>query len=164
VIDMRALVRQIASLATVDDAHAALRILLGAGATRWLADEHGISRRTARRWMSADPPASRVPLILGSVSTNMLAAQVLRRAQFIDPGTVEVRYDDKPQGSRTPPNIRVSGDVATLLHQAANALEADNLPLAEKCLSDAIMHGYQPGLEETLTISDYESGYPHFDF
>ncbi|WP_168211191.1 hypothetical protein [Actinosynnema sp. ALI-1.44] len=51
----------------------------------------------------------------------------------------------------------------TLLHQAAAALEAENLQLAEKLLSDAIMHGYGPGLEETLGIIDYQDGI-EFDF
>lgn len=155
---MRALVREIASYATVADAHAALRTLLGPGATRWMAEEHGISRRTARRWMSANPPASRIPLIMGSVSHNMLAAQVLRRARTIDPGTVGVNYDDRDEGTRSPGRITVTQDVARLLHAAADALEADDLARAEKFLSDAIMHGYSPGLEEALTIDDYMTG------
>jgi hypothetical protein len=158
VIDMRALVREIASLATITDAHAALRILHGTGASRWMAEEHGISRRSARRWMSAHPPTSRIPLIMESVSHNMLAAQVLRRARTIDPGTVAVKYDDRDEGTRNPGPITVNGHVVVLLHAAADALEADDMARAEKFLSDAIMHGYSPGLEEALAISDYIDG------
>jgi hypothetical protein len=151
-------VRSLATSATVPHAQAAIRAEHGKRAARWLAGQAGISRRTARRWLSSAFPASRAAQIIGAASTLGLAAQRFRTATAIDVGTVSVDYDDDNQGNRRIGENDVDDEMAGYLHSAANDLENGNLEAAAEAFSNAIVNGYESGLEETLTISDYSSG------
>ncbi|HEY3482240.1 MAG TPA: hypothetical protein VGL02_25375 [Streptomyces sp.] len=153
-------VQHIAEGARVGHAQAAIRTVHGKHASRWLAEQAGISPRTARRWLSSASPTSRARAILDAAAAaggaTGLAAQRLRTAETIDVGTVVVSYDGEPEGSRRIGEIAVEGDVANYLSTAARDLEAHNLEGAGEAFSNAIMSGYDPGLEDTLQVEEVE--------
>jgi len=161
-MDFPTVVRNIARTAGVAHAQNAIRAAQGKDAAKWLADHEGISRRTARRWMSAKAPASRGSNIITAAGVlagaTGLAAQVLRTATGIDVGTVEVEYDGESQGTRSVGYNDVSDDMLGYLDTAARDLENHDLESAADAFSSAVMHGYEPGLEDTLYVSDYTSG------
>ncbi|MFD9966159.1 hypothetical protein [Amycolatopsis sp. NPDC058986] len=154
-------VRDLGRHAQVHHAQAAIRAVHGASAARWLADYEGISRRTARRWLSASYPRARAHNIIRAASDasglSGLAAQRLRRATRLDVGTVDVEYDGDPQKTRTPGPLDVTPTMANYLTTAANALDRRDLETAGDAFSRAVMHGYEPGLEDTLYIAGYDA-------
>ncbi|MDT8916222.1 hypothetical protein [Amycolatopsis sp. PS_44_ISF1] len=153
-------VQHIAQGARVDHAQAAIRTVHGKHASRWLAAQAGISPRTARRWLSSAAPTGRTRAILDAAATaggaTGLAAQRLRTAETIDVGTVAVSYDGDDEGNRRVGEITVEGDVANYLITTARDLEAHNLEGAADAFSNAIMSGYDPGLEDTLQVEAVE--------
>lgn len=156
--NFRQVVNQIASRALVTHGQAAIRAAHGKGATRWVADMAGVSPRTARRWMSANPPASRIVALLALLSPTDLAAQQIRGASAIDVGAVAVSYDDTDEGSRSIGHLDVDEAMARELDAAAEALENGDLLSAEDAFSNAVMMGYADGLQDTLTVADYADG------
>lgn len=152
------IVRTLARTARADDVQAAIRHQYGKGATRWVAAEAGISPRTARRWMSDSPPRSRIPVLVGLLAANNVAAQRLRTARSISAGTVAVSYDDLDQGSRSIGDLDVDDAMADELAMAADALDEGDLAAAADAFSDAVIMGYSDGLQETLTVSEYDEG------
>ncbi|WP_199443450.1 hypothetical protein [Umezawaea beigongshangensis] len=150
------IVRTLARRAGVPDAQAAIRAVHGAGATRWVAEQAGIAARTARRWMSVTPPAARRQAVVDLALRwlpNHVAAGVLRGAGgTVEVGTVRVAYDGADQGLRT------VGEVDVDLVPVADALESGDVEHAEQALSDTVMEGYEPGLSDTLQVTDYVDG------
>jgi hypothetical protein len=156
-VNFRDIVDHVARSADVTIAQTAIRAQHGTHAARWLADEAGISPRTARRWMSSAPPASRVPNIVNHAARNMVAAHIFRVATSIDVGVITVEYDQEDQGTRGPiGTVRVDTEVAGYLGAAASALEAQQYDAAAEDFSNAVVNGYEPGLEDALEIVDYD--------
>lgn len=151
-------VNELARTARVDHAQAAVRAAYGRQATRWVADQAGVSPRTARRWMSAAPPAGRARVIIGLVDAAAVAAQRLRTATSISVGTVAVTYDDRDEGSRVIGDLDVDGYMDAELDAAAAALEEGDMAAAADAFSNAVIGGYAAGLQDTLTVSDYGDG------
>lgn len=146
----RDLVGKLAARAAVEQAQAAIRALHGKSASRWVADEAGVSPRTARRWLSATPPAGRVAAIIALAPTYQAAAQVLRASDgTVSAGSVEVAYDEEYEGGR------FIGDVNIDVGPIADALENGSIEFAEAAFSAAVLEEYGPGLGETLTIDNY---------
>jgi hypothetical protein len=138
-------------------AQTAIRVQQGTGAARWLAGKAGISDRQARRWMSSTPPTSRVSAIIRHAPSNLVAAHIFRIASSIDVGVITVEYDDDDQGTRGPiGTIQVDSEVGGFLAQSASALEVGQLEVAAEDFSNAIVNGYDPGLEVTLEVVDVD--------
>ena len=152
-------VRAVARSARVHHAQAAIRAVHGRAASRWLAQQVGVARRTAQRWMSRKAPKSRSGAIIQAAidagGTPGIAAQRLAYAQAVNVGTVEVTYDGEPQGRRHIGTVEFIGDSANYIGQAINDLLAGDLDAAGESVSCAVISGYSPGLEGTLQISDY---------
>lgn len=157
-MNFREMIDSVVASARVQDVQAAIRAAEGRGATRWVAAQAGISQRTARRWLSNNPPRSRVTALIGLIDTTSIAAYRIRGAESISIGTVAVAYDDQDEGSRNIGDLDVDSDMANALAHAAEALESGDWAAAEDWFSDAVIMGYSPGLEETLDIADYFSG------
>lgn len=147
-----------ANRARVHHVQAAIRQQHGTGSTRWIAAETGVSQRTARRWMSTAAPVSRIPVIMELATREAIAAQRFRGATAIDVGAVAVEYDGEDQGDRNIGHLDVDDHTAAYLEQAAAALEEGDLAAAADAFSSAVIGGYSPGLEDTLSVSDYTSG------
>lgn len=148
---------------SVREAQSILRQHLGAGASRWVADEAGIAPRTARRWLSSSAPRARhgaiIELALTLVGTLGAAAARLRglaaTGGSIDVGLVQVAYDTRDEGSRHIGSVVVDEWMADDLLAAADALDRGDLAAAADAFSDAVMAGYSHGLEDTLTVSEW---------
>lgn len=154
-------VQSIARRAGVAEAQAVIRALHGRGASRWLADAAGISRRTARRWLSTGYPRGRAAQILDTardLGAAALAAQVLPQVSTIDVGSrVPVFYKPTRRGEGTR-DIHAVTPGRDYLDQCAADLLAGAADAAEEAFSDAVISGYEDGLEETLGIEEYPSG------
>lgn len=165
-MDFRTIVAALGTSITVRQAQSILRSVHGRGASGWVADNAGISQRTARRWLSSTPPRARTgairDLALQSVGAYGIAAAILRGVAeaggVISIGKVDVAYDDQDEGSRSIGDLTVDAWMAEDLEAAASALEAGDLAGAADAFSDAILGGYEHGLEDTLTITDYSDG------
>jgi len=155
-MNFREIVDHVARNVDVTIAQAVIRAEHGTGAARWLAAEAGIAPRTARRWMSTSPPRSRVSAIVGHAAANMVTAHVFRIATAIDVGVITVEYDGEDQGDRTVGTIQVDTEVAGYLGQSASALEAHQYDVAASDFSNAVVNGYEPGLEDALEVVDYD--------
>lgn len=155
----RQFVQRAAIGASVAHAQAALRTVHGRAAARWLAGHTGISPRTARRWLSGAYPRGRAAEIREAAlaaGTFATAAARLRGITHIAVGTVEVFYDGEGQGTRTIGELDVTDEMAGYLNRSATDLENGDLEGAEEAFSNAIINGYDPGLEETLYIEDFD--------
>ncbi|MGW7537814.1 hypothetical protein [Amycolatopsis sp. NPDC054798] len=164
------LIPHIAAAARPEHAQAVIRALHGRHASRWLATHAGLAPRTARRWLSTRYPGGRkreitaaavaaaVEAFGGDAGARYLAAQRLRTAQSIDVGSVEVDYDDEPQGRRTIGHRNVDAISSRYLASAAGYLEAGLLDEAAYKVSDAVVNLYEHGLENTLQIAEYSQG------
>ena len=156
----------VASLARgsgVTHAQAAIRAAHGRGAARWLAQEQGISQRTARRWLSGSYPRSRASAIVdtaGGLGAAALAAQRLAGASTIVVGKVQVSYrgDNRNEGARRIGRVPVRGIAAEHLGDAVKDLLGGQPQRAADAFSDAVISGYDDGLEEALSISEYSDG------
>lgn len=166
-MDFRAIVTQLNAAMTVPQAQAIIRSAHGRHASAWLADESEISRRTARRWLSSAVPRSRGPAVIAAARTIIatpygVAAAIIRglaaAGGTITVGHVAVAYDDRDEGDRMIGDVDIDAWMADDLAAAADALDAGDLDAAADAFSDAIIGGYDHGLEDTLTISDYPDG------
>jgi hypothetical protein len=157
-MNFREVVTGLARTATVHHAQAAIRAEHGRHATRFIAEQAGVSPRTARRWMSSAPPAGRVTVIAALVPGEAVAAQRIRAASSVSVGTVDVAYDDDDQGPRTIGELDVDSYMASELDHAAAALEEGRWDAAEDAFSAAIIGGYSDGLQDTLSVADYRDG------
>lgn len=156
-------VAALAQTATVDEAQEVIREHIGRGASRWLADTAGIAPRTARRWLSSDYPRMRSRNIVAAASAlgmGPLAAPRIARAKQISVGKVRVYYKGtgRDEKTRTIGTVRVRQRSATYLSLASKDLTAGKVELAADAFSDAVICGYESGLEDTLGISDYPDG------
>lgn len=148
---------------SVREAQSILRQQLGAGASRWVADEAGIAPRTARRWLSSSAPRARhgaiIELALNVVGTQGAAAARLRGLAAtggrITVGTVPVAYGDRDEGDRAIGTVVVDQWMVDDLLAAANALDLGDLAAAAEAFSDVVMAGYSHGLEDTLTVAEW---------
>nr|WP_012476924.1 hypothetical protein [Streptomyces sp. 44030]ABC67356.1 putative DNA-binding protein [Streptomyces sp. 44030] len=144
------IVTDLAQRAKIEDAQRAIRVAHGTGASRWVAEEAGISARTARRWLGSSPPAARAAVISALAARLIVAAQVMRRSTgTVNVGTVSVSYDEDDQGSR------YIGEVEIDLDPIAGALEEQEEGYAGELFSTAVMEAYQPGLSDVLDIDAY---------
>lgn len=150
--------RAVSATGTVHHAQDAIRQVHGRGSTSWVAEQAGISARTARRWMSATPPPSRRRNIIDMAGAGAVAAQKIRSSRTINVGRVRVKYDDEDAGTRQP--TKQAFNIADIAGMDAfyDALAADDYRNAARHFSDAIINSYSPGLHETLTIYEFESG------
>ena len=122
-------------------------------ASRWLADEAGISPRTARRWLSGAAPRSRAGAIIAAARSithpyGIAAARLRGLAAAggrVSVGTVQVAYDDSDEGGRTIGDLEVDEWMADDLAAAADALDRGDLDAAAAAFSDAIVGGYSTG-------------------
>lgn len=152
--------QSIATRASVANAQQAIRATHGRGASRWLADTAGISRRTARRWLSGAYPRGRRAEIVAAardLGAGALAAPAIAAASKIDVGQVRVFYraNGRDEGTRHIGSVTPGHGYS---EQCAAALIAGSGADAEEAFSDAVISGYEDGLEETLSISDYQDG------
>lgn len=144
------IVADLVAVAEVEDAQRAIRVAHGSGASRWVAAEANIVERTGRRWLSSNPPASRIPVIVALADELIVAAQVMRRSSgTLDVGRVSVSYDGHDQGTRD------VGEVEIDLEPIADALEDRDEGYAEELFSNAVMDAYQSGLSDALTVENY---------
>ncbi|PRY28583.1 hypothetical protein [Umezawaea tangerina] len=144
--------------AHITHAQQAIRAEHGTGASRWLAQQAGISQRTARRWLSAELPRSRTDIVARLANRLFTAAQRLRTAQSIDFGAVAVTYDGHHEGTRHIGPVTVDPALARDLATVATHLETGSLPAAADALSTAALTAYSPGLEDTLAVDQYDHG------
>jgi hypothetical protein len=162
-VDFAGVARRLEASATVGHAQDIIRGVHGRHASRWLAEEAGISARTARRWLSGAPPRGRAGAILAAArsltNTYGIAAARLRglaaAGGHIHVGTVAVAYETQDEGSRTIGDLAVDEWMAEDLAAAADALDRGDLAAAADAFSDAIIGGYSHGLEDTLTVTEY---------
>lgn len=165
-------VASLARGAGVVHAQAAIRGAYGRGASRWLAQEQGISPRTARRWLSGNYPRGRARAITDAASglgAGPIAAQRIAQASNIIVGKVRVayrgasqqresRFAARDEGSRRIGRVRIRSATAEHLSDAMQELLSGKIEHAAEAFSDAVIAGYEDGLEETLSISDYSDG------
>jgi len=154
---------------SVGEAMAAYRSEYGRGARRRLAQEHGVTPDTAGRWLSGKQAPSarsgRREQVLDQVPRNRLAAQVIRGAQGVRVGKVQVNdYHDKPAGSRPIGTLPVDAELREQLGEVADLVEQGELGDAEAALSEAIIQAYGRRIggqksipRDTLKITDYPS-------
>jgi hypothetical protein len=157
-MNFRELVTDLARGVNVRHAQAAIRAAYGKSATRWIAEQAGVSQRTARRWMSSAPPAGRTGVIVALVPREAATAQRIRHAAGISVGTVAVSYDERDEGSRFIGDLDVDTYMASELDAAADALEEGNWDAAADAFSNAVIAGYADGLQDTLSVWDYGDG------
>lgn len=148
-------IQGVAASATVTHAQAAIRREHGRASTSWVAEQAGISPRTARRWMSAAAPPARHRTILNMAGAGAAAAQTIRAARTISVGRVRVRYDDTDAGTRTPPELTVA---EMSLEPFYDALAAGDYEVADRLFSDAVLDAYGAGLDDILTIAEFDTG------
>jgi hypothetical protein len=153
------------------------------GAARWLADEMGVSTRSAERYLAIATPgvketqmpvrhaqveaAERLKAEIkaewdeeDSAAQRQQIADLLRLISHVSPGKVGVQSRSGPQagGSRS-----IGGELDVDLDAVADAWEDDDEDLAAAELSDAIVSAYgQRGgvdsLDDALRITDYPPG------
>jgi len=149
----------------------------GPRATRWLADEMGVSLRTAQRYMRLDHaphrrgPAGAARHLMADVGRRMAdeseaqrrddTADLIRLIRTITPGVVWVRPKSSSKGRPTKRTIKQLSGVD--LGAVADAWADDDPDEADAALSDAIIDAYgqlsnTPNLAEYLQIVDYETG------
>lgn len=142
-------------------AQAALRAVHGRGASRWLADHAGISPRTARRWMSPGYPRGRAAAIVeAALAANTAAAAGARirgATHILIDGPVEVYYDGEPQGQRNIGDLQVTPAMAAYLDRCATDLASGKLEAAAEAFSNAVLNGYEAGLEATLAVEELDN-------
>ncbi len=157
-------VSRTARRATAADIADALQLVRGTKteAARHVSDEAGIALSTAYTWLRATP-TSRVDRLRALVDDRVIAAVRFRRAEAIRvgaPGTgrTGVFYKNNPakhEGNRPIPRITVTANVAAFLGDAANDLLRGDDEMAADSVSDAIICGYEDGLQDTLAIDDW---------
>jgi hypothetical protein len=155
----RQFVQRAAVGAGVAHAQSALRAVHGRGAARWLAGHAGISPRTARRWISGAYPRGRAAEIREAAlaaGTFATAAARFCGITHISVGTIEVFYDGEGQGTRGIGELDVDAEMAGYLTRSATDLENGDLEGAEEAFSNAIINGYESGLEDVLYIEDWD--------
>lgn len=165
-MDFSQLVARLNAGMTVPQAQAIIRSAHGRHASAWLADETNISRRTARRWLSSAAPRSRGPAIIAAaravITPYGVVAAIIRALAAaggtITVGRVTVAYDGQDEGDRMIGAVDIDDWMAGDLAAAADALDAGDLNGAADAFSDAIIGGYDHGLEDTLSITDYPDG------
>lgn len=155
-------VQSIATTARAQYAQEAIRAVYGRHASRWLAEQAGISPRTARRWLSGSYPRGRASRIVeaarDAAGPRGVAAQRLARASAIDVGTVEVEYDGISQGWRDIGVVNIGKDGFGYVATCCADLQEGNTEAAAEAFSNAVISGYEIGLEDTLSVSDYSDG------
>lgn len=140
----------------------------GSKAADVLAAAEGVSRRTAERWIakaegrtsqSSEPkPMAQVGIV--NIAKNHRAAQRLRAATRIHPGSVEVVYaqDGRDEGERQIPAQDITGALATARDAAADLIAGGDYARAADLLDAAILDAYGVP-EDTLAITDYTNGF-----
>lgn len=158
-----AFIGRTAATGTAADVADAVRAVAGRNASRYVADTAGIARSTARTWLRSTP-TSRVHRLRDLVADAAVAAIRFRRAELIKVGDAAGRTPvyyknnpDKHEGDRPIPWIRVTANVAAYLGDAANDLLQGNHEMAQDATSDAIICGYEDGLEDTLGVLEWDN-------
>lgn len=157
-MNFRQIVNDLVRTARIDHVQAAIRAEHGKGATRWIAERAGISQRTARRWMSSAPPPTRAGAIVALIAGEAIAAARIRTATHISVGAVAVEYDGADEGTRVIGELDVTGFMDNELDNCAAALEEGDWDAAADAFSDAVIAGYSEGLQDTLSVFDYQDG------
>jgi hypothetical protein len=152
------IIDSIARTASITYAQEAIRAEHGKGASRWLAQEAGISQRTARRWLSTSLPRSRTDVVARLANRLHIAARRLRAAESVDFGAVAVVYDGQHEGTRHIGPVAVDDALARDLGTVAGYLETGSLAAAADAMSGAALAAYSPGLEDTLAVEEYDHG------
>jgi hypothetical protein len=118
-------------------------------ASRYLADQYGVSRRQAQRWLAGkgapDVKSGRRDAVRNDpAAARARAAARMRSAKVIAAGKVPVqaKSSQKGAGARNVGVVTVSPAVHRLLSQAADNLESGNKAEAAQLASDAIMRAY----------------------
>lgn len=158
------------------EAIAALRAQHGKSLTRFLADELGVTMRTAQRYAKGEFRPStrtaagreRLDKTLRAVDRGRNAARLLRNAKRVNVGRVRVvdRSSGKPAGTRMVGAHRV-GDTLTAveLENVADLLDAGDFDSAAEEFSNAMLDAYSvskndpPGTASgPLLIVEYLTG------
>jgi hypothetical protein len=162
-VDFEAFMVALARQASIAQVQTAIRASAGDGATKSVAEDVGLSRRQARRWLSArDYPRSKESEIRALASDEAVCAILLRTAtQITYTGRVAVYYKNnakRSEGTRAIPSLlSIPARVAAFLTSAAKSLEgAAQIAAAEDAFSDAVISGYEDGLEDTLGVLEYD--------
>lgn len=118
-------------------------------ASAYLADQYGVSRRQAQRWLAGkgapDIKSGRRDAVRNDPrAARKRAADRMRSAKVIAVGKVNVvsKSSQKGAGTRNVGVVTVSPAVHRLLSQAADNLESGNGAEAGQAASDAIMRAY----------------------
>jgi len=161
-------IRGAASPRNWQDAASAIRRAKGRGASRFIAQELGISQRQAQRYLAGQVrKAPHGQDIEDLAEPDWLAADALLEAQALNCGHVEVEYNGKSQGVRKVGLISVDGEMREAIEAAAAALLDGDESLAEQLLSDGILGQYSQQnarddrhiLKGTLKISGFRTGF-----
>ncbi|MFC7344533.1 hypothetical protein [Saccharopolyspora griseoalba] len=143
---------------TTEEAQDVIRAQFGRGATRWVAQEAGISMRSAQRWMSGNPPASRTGRLRKLASDQLKVQAFGRRLQastVVRVGEIRLRYGrTEDQGKRCPYNTKNGSEWFNVSGLESNgvldALKAGDIEKAEELFSQAVLDAY--GIEDTDTF------------
>lgn len=134
--------------------------------TKWIAQQFGVSRRTAQRWKAGtqqptDRGGRRESVIKSAnkETRQANAANALRNAQAINAGRVGViDTSGQKKSKRNLGVVQLDPAARALMQQAAEQLEAGNEAEAERLMSQAILtsggKNYGP-----LEIDDYPPGF-----
>jgi hypothetical protein len=129
----------------------------GKGTSRWLANQFGVSMRTAQKYLAGtQSPVYRKPDRATKIAA-LAASSRLRAARRIHVGRVSVEYDGKAAGGRRIDTMQVDDDMRAGLASVADLLDAGDLDAAGGALSDAVLNGYGD-LGETLDVTDFIDG------
>jgi len=150
------------------DAAAAIKRVHGRGASRWLAQQAGISQRQAQRRLSGQAASGRGrgPQVEDLAEPEALSAEALMSATAIDAGHVDVTYNGKSQGTRKVGLVNIDGALKGELTEVANMLMDGDDAGAEQALSDALLGAYtartggdRDQLKGTLNVSSFRTGF-----
>lgn len=139
----------------------------GTHAADRLATEHGVTRRTAERWLAkaegkssqASTPKAMAQLRIVQSARNHRAAQKLRAVQTVHAGRVAVAYTDdgRAEGTRTIGDLPATGVMGEALQTAADLIADGDYSGASIVFDTGVLDAY--GVPEgVLEITDYETG------
>ncbi|GGM84950.1 hypothetical protein GCM10012275_64640 [Longimycelium tulufanense] len=162
-------IRRVTKARDWKDSVKAIRGTHGKRATRWLAEQAGVSRETARRWLKGtqSPRSTRVDMVTGLAPNAWLDAEALADAQALACGHVDVEYNGKPAGTRNIGTLHVDTELRRELDGVVDLLRRGDQAGAEEALSAAILGAYAAQrardgrdlLRGTLTISNFRTGF-----
>lgn len=149
------------------DAASAIKRAHGKGASRWLAEQCGISQRQAQRRLSGQATSGRGrgPQLADMATPEQLSADALATASGIDAGHVEVTYNGKSQGVRKIGLVHADA-LGGELDRAASLMADGDEAGAESVISQALLGAYSQShgggwdqLQGTLSISGFRTGF-----